>query len=76
MEQAAAKLRSKKGSLCFKKKGKWRVLLHGLIPTLFWVGRLSSLSLAEVALGNFSKVGCYKTFHIASFNTAGLFNLR
>lgn len=59
-----------------KNKGQWRVLLHGLIPTLFWVGSLSPLSLADVALGDFSKFGCYKTFHTASFNTAGLFNLR
>lgn len=36
-------------------KGKWRVLSQGLTPTLFWVGSLSPLSLAEVALGNFSK---------------------
>lgn len=78
MEQAAAELRSKKGSLCFKKKnkGKWRVLLHGLIPTLFWVGSLSPISLAEVALANFSNVGSFNAFHIASFNTTGLFNRR
>lgn len=77
MEQTAAELRNKKGPLYLIKRGReGRALLPGLTLILFWWRDFVPSPWLRFALDNFSKIGCYRTFHTVSLNTTELFNLR